>query len=357
MNNAQITNKWGRLSVRLEGERRAQRAMVQLVCAVSILRTGLTAVVPLVGGASWWVLLVCLLPGLAVYAALALLLHRTRSGSLVSLLGRCLGRRGSAAACALGGALMLGEAAASLTALMTAFTQGLGASGTRWSLALLTCGALAAALHGEGLPRAVVVLRRVLTAGAVAALALSVQRLRADALFPMMGAGGPSVWVALRTGWGIGWPLVFLLAVPEESPRQRLNAPCPVVLTALAVVLFVQLISPHEVLVQTRSLADCLLLPAHDAPSALRMLARCLLMLGFFLSIAGNVLLTAEGVKACVAWPKIPWAILAVVALSQALDAGALWRGIMRVQPWLLIPGIALVILCGVMPVFRRWMK
>lgn len=357
MNNPQVTNKWERLSVRLDGERRAQRAMVQLVCAVSVLRTALTAVVPLAGGASWWVVLVGLLPGLAVYGALALLLHRTGSGSLISLLGRCLGRRGGAAACVLGGALMLGEAAASLTALMTVFTQGLGASGTRWTMALLTCGALAASLHGEGLPRAVVVLRRVLLAGAALTLVLSVQRMQADALFPMLGAGGASVRAALRMAWGLGWTLMFLLAVPEESPRQRLSAPCPVVLTALAAVLFVQLISPHEVLVQTRSLADCLLLPAHDAPSSLRMLAQCLLMLGFFLAIAGNVLLAAEGVKSSVKWSKTPWALLAVVALSQALDAGTLWRGITRVQPWLLIPGVALAILCGGVLAYRRWMK
>jgi len=77
-----------RQAMRLQGERRARQSMIRLVAAVSILRTALTDLLPLAGSAGWWVVPVCLLPGLTVYGLLALTMKRTGTAVLADCLGR-----------------------------------------------------------------------------------------------------------------------------------------------------------------------------------------------------------------------------------------------------------------------------
>lgn len=351
MPSPQLTNPKDRLRTRLQGEAHARRAMAQLVCAASILRTGLTAVTPLAGGAAWWTTLLCLLPGVTVYAVLALLMARRRAACLQSLIGACLGRRLQAAIAVIGGGLLMLDAVATLTALITLFTRGIGTSGTQLTLALLTGGALLMSLHREGLPRAVYLLRRVLVIASLLAGALCLTGLKADALFPLTGGGVPSLRSALAAGWSMGWPLLLLLTVPEDGPRARLSALSRVLLIALAGMLLLCLSAPHEVLLRCRTLADCMLLPAYFASPAVRMLTRCLLMLAFFLAIAGAVQLAAEGITAPLGAkgrrlaPKL--LLLAAIA-TQALNAGALWQGMAAVQPWLLLPGAAVAVGCAI---------
>ena len=55
---------------RRDGERRAQVTLIRILCAVSIWRTAMTRLLPLCGGAAWWVTLVCLMPGFLVAALL-----------------------------------------------------------------------------------------------------------------------------------------------------------------------------------------------------------------------------------------------------------------------------------------------
>lgn len=349
---AHVTDEAQRLRVRLQGETRARRALAQLVSAVAILRTGLTAITPLAGGAAWWVTLLCLLPGIAVYAALALLMARRRVSCLQSLIGACLGRRMCGAIAVLGGVLLTLEAVTTLTALIALFTRGIGTRGTQLTLALLTGGALLLSLHREGLPRAVYLLRRGLALAALLAGVLCLRGLRADALFPLTGGGMPSLRAAFTAGWGLGWPLLLLLTVPEDGPRARLSAMTRVLLAVLCGMLLLCLSAPHELLTRFTTLADCLLLPAYFASPAVRMLTRCLLMLAFFLAIAGSVQLAAEGFLSPTpsrSGAKAPMYLLAgAIVATQALDAGWLWQGLTAVQRWLLLPGAAVAVGCVV---------
>lgn len=350
-----VTDEAQRLRVRQQGETRARRAMVQLVCTVSILRTGLTAVIPLAGGASWWTTLVCLLPGIAVYAVLAALMARRGVNSLQALIGACLGRRLYAAIAVIGGGLLMLEAVTTLTALITLFTRGIGTRGTQLTLALLTGGALLLSLHREGLPRAVYLLRRGLVIALLLAGALCLTGLKADALFPLTGGGMASLRAALAAGCGMGWPLIMLLTVPEDGPRARLSALSQVLLIGLGGMLLICLSAPHELLLRCRTLAGCMMLPAYYASPAVRMLTRCLMMLAFFLAIAGNVQLAEESFLSPLAsrsGSRAPMFLLAGAAVAtQALDAGALWQGMAAVQPWLLLPG---AVLCAGCVMVRR---
>lgn len=354
---AHVTDEAQRLRVRRQGENRARRALAQLVSAVAILRTGLTAIMPLAGGAAWWATLLCLLPGVAAYAILALLMARRSVSCLQSLIGACLGRRASGAIAVLGGALLMLEAVTTLTALITLFTRGIGTSGTQLTLALLTGGALLMCLHREGLPRAVYLLRWGLAGASLLAGALCLRGLRADALFPLTGWGMPSLRAALTAGWGMGWPLLLLLAVPEDGPRARLSAVSPVLLAVLCGMLLLCLSAPHELLTRFTTLADCMLLPAYFASPAVRMLTRCLLMLAFFLAVAGSVQLAAEGIAAPLGGHRgrmAPGLLLLAAVATQALNAGALWQRLTAVQPWLLTPGAALAVLCLFAPARKR---
>ena len=287
MNTMRISDRQQRLAARQRGEHCAAASLVQLLCGVSVLRTGLTQVLPLAGGAAWWTLLLCLLPGTAV-----LLLARTAMGmtgvrTLPDLVRRVLGRWGAWALSWGMAALLLTDAAASLTALVTLFTEGVGTRGTQLTLALLTGGALLASLHRDGLPRGTYLLRWMLLAGAAVVAASQLRHGRVSNLFPLQGGGLQEVSAALRAGVSVAWPLLLLLFLPGETAKDTLRDAIPAALAPVAVLLCIGLIVPHERLAENAALADTLLLPARYASPAVRLVWRCAVMLAFFLAIGG----------------------------------------------------------------------
>lgn len=347
-----------RLQARREGERRAQMALVQLIAAVSILRTALTRMLPLAGCSAWWLTLLCLLPGLLLTALLNLAMRLARVRTLPELIRCCLGPMGRWLISLLLGLLLLLDGAASMTALITLFTEGVGTQGTQLTLAILTGGVLLFTLHREGLPRGVYLLRWVMLGAALAVAAVSLSALRTERLFPLMGDGRAALMTALRAGGSLSWPLALLLTVPAEKSQKHLSsaAACPVVLIVMAVLLFVTVTQPHELLIRHQGLADCLLLTAKHAPSAVRTLAQCLMMLAFFLAIGGAVQLGTDSLAAPMGEPPRWLSCIVLVALTatQALDTAALWRVMGLVEPWLLLPFAGLALLCLPIAAIRR---
>lgn len=345
-----------RTRARIAGEARARTTFVQLICIVSILRTALTEIVPLAGCGAWWLTVVCMVPGALVYLLLAAGMRWTRTRTLSELVRRCLGTAGAWALSLLLTLLLLADGTATMTALITLFTEGIGTRGTQLTLALLTGGVLLTCLHREGLPRGVYLLRWVLLGAALLTAAFSAASIRMDNLFPMLGEGEPSLTAAFRAGISMAWPLLLLLTVPQETGRLRVAAIFPVMLSVLGVMLFLCLTIPHELLMRTHALADCLLQPMRYASSAVRTLAQCLLMIAFFFSVGGAALLSADFLCAPLgrAPRYLPYAALMLLTATQALNTGAVWALHGMLEPWLLLPLAAIAVLCLPIAILRR---
>ncbi|MGN0746297.1 MAG: hypothetical protein ACI4ML_06470, partial [Aristaeellaceae bacterium] len=134
------------------GDRRARMHQVQLWCVVSLLRTALTGVIPLCGSAGWWLAPVCLAPGLMMYGLSCLAIRKTGASTLTEAARKALGRGGAVMLSMLLALLLMLDGAASMTALVTGFTEGIGTEGTQITMALLTLLALLFCLHRDGLP-------------------------------------------------------------------------------------------------------------------------------------------------------------------------------------------------------------
>ena len=356
MNAARPQNPQQRRHLRIAAEHLAARCLVQLLCTVSILRTLLTRIVPMAGSSSWWLSLVCFMPGAAVYALLTLAMHAARQKTLTDLLRCCFGQAGAWAVTLLLAGLLLLDGTASITSLITMFTEGIGTRGTQTTMTLLTAGVLLVSLHREGLPRAVLLLRWLMLAGALLVVLSALQDVRTDGLFSLMGDGAPSIREAFRNGGSLAWPLILLLTIPEDRAAVRLRAPVPVLLMTAGVVLFLNLTIPHELLIQQHDLAGTLLQPTIWAAPAVRTLSQCLLMLSLFLAVAGAAQLATDHLCAPMGTPPmwLPHAVLLVLAASQALDISRLWRSIGLTEPWLLLPMAVLAALCVPIAWWRR---
>lgn len=334
---------------RAQGESRAERSMLQLLCAVSIWRTAATGIVPLCGASAWWTVLLCLLPGFAAALLLRWAMALTGASTVTEAVRACLGRAGAAAFSLLLTVLLLVEAVTSLTALLTVFTQGAGSSGTQFTLAALTGAVMLFSLHREGLPRAVYLLRWVMAAAALVLAAFGVGAAKPEHLFPLHGEGDSSCVSAALSASSLAWPVTLLLTIPACDQRGRLCSAIAPSAGAMAVLLITTLLIPHEILILRTELADVLLQPAWYLPNALRVLWLCLLMLTFFLAIAASVQLATSHLFAPFAnapgW--LPHALLVGVVATQIINPRRLWTLLSAVQPWLLLPlaGTALLIL------------
>ena len=129
-------------------------------------RIGLTQLQPLGGSAAWWLSAACMLPGLCVYGALRLLLRRTHTRTLTDCARKLLGNFGGILIMLALTLPLLLDGIASLTALITFFTEGIGARGSQFTLTLLTASVMLIALNRDGLPRGVYLLRHVLLVAA-----------------------------------------------------------------------------------------------------------------------------------------------------------------------------------------------
>lgn len=340
---------------RMDGERRAQRSLVQLLCAVSIWRTVMTRLLPLCGVSAWWVALLCLLPGFLTAALLRLVMHLSHVDTLTEALRTCLGKVGVWAASAVLTVLLLIEGVSCMTALMTFFTQGIGTRGTQLTLALLTGAILLISLHREGLARAVYFLRWGMIAAALLCAAFLLAEARPDHLFPLHGEGSSVTMQAILTSLSLSWPIALLLTV-EPCGGGRLRSGVLPAFGAVGAVFLMTLALPHEVLSRSSALAGSLLLPVRYVPNAVRIVAQSLMMLAFFLTIGASAQLAA--VSVCIplrnrpGW--LPYALVGALILTQAVDVSQLWQGLEVIGPWLLAPLLMLDILCLPIALVRR---
>lgn len=341
---------------RIDGEHRAQGTLIRLLCAVSIWRTAMTRVLPLCGSAAWWTTLLCLLPGFAVTMLLRLLMGLTHTATLTEALRACLGMIGAVLISLTFTVLLLLDGVTSITALITLFTEGLGTRGTQFTLAVLTGVVLLFSLQREGLARAAHFLRWGMIAAAVLLAAFLLTDAKLDNLFPLHGDGDSSVLAALKAGFSLAWPIALLLTVPPSAGQGRLRSGVLPAFGAAAAVFLLTLIVPHELLNRQEGLAALLLLPTRYAPNALRVIAMCLLMLAFFLSIGAAAQLGTDHL--CMPWKSVPawlpYVLLAAMFLSQAGDVSQLWTWLGRIEPWLLAPLAGLAAICLPIAFIRR---
>ena len=122
-----------RIQKRRAGQRQTQNALIGLLSAVSMTRIGLTQLLPLCGSAAWWLSAACMLPGLCVYGALRLLLRHTHTRTLTDCARKLLGNFGIILIMLTLTLPLLLDGIASLTALITFFTEGIGARGSQFT--------------------------------------------------------------------------------------------------------------------------------------------------------------------------------------------------------------------------------
>lgn len=250
-----------RIQKRRAGQRQTQNALIGLLSAVSMTRIGLTQLLPLCGSAAWWLSAACMLPGLCVHGALRLLLRYTHTRTLTDCARKLLGNFGSILIMLTLTLPLLLDGIASLTALITFFTEGIGARGSQFTLTLLTASVMLIALNRDGLPRGVYLLRHVLLVAAAIIAINALLDAHPDGIVPLLGEGVPPLLSGIRSAWGMSWMLLLLLEFPAEEGARRTPAmlagllPCPVILLLLSLTI------PPELTVPGRSLASRLALP------------------------------------------------------------------------------------------------
>lgn len=214
-----------RIQKRRAGQRQTQNALIGLLSAVSMTRVGLTQLLPLCGSAAWWLSAACMLPGLCVYGALRLLLRHTHTRTLTDCARKLLGNFGGILIMLALTLPLLLDGIASLTALITFFTEGIGARGSQFTLTLLTASVMLIALNHDGLPRGVYLLRHVLLVAAAIIAINALLDAHPDGIVPLLGEGVPPLKNGFRSSWGMSWMLLLLLEFPAEE-GQGAHLPC-----------------------------------------------------------------------------------------------------------------------------------
>lgn len=323
--------------MRRRGEERCCRSQWRLIFCVNTLRTAVTRVIPLCGAAGWWVVLLCLLPSLGLYALGRWGLKRRGS--------TCL--HGKAAVCGVAFACLAVDGVSSMTTLGALFTEGAGTPGTQFTLALVAAGMMLFALDREGLARGIYMVRRLML-GALALVLVSYgTRARVDHLFPVLGGGWADVRSGLMAGAGMGWPLLLALMEPPVS-RRGAGDVLPPALVCVVAALCLCLCIPHEVLVTRQSLGDTLVQTVAHLSPFVRLVAICLWMSGLFLSmtsvcsLGGELLLAPWGLRL----PWIAGAVALLLAGTQLLPLQGLRKGLQWAEPVLLLGLCLCSLLC-----------
>lgn len=339
------------VQARSAGERRAERAMLSLLCGVSLGREALMGVLPVCGASAWWVTALSVLPGFAVAGLLALSMRLTHAPAPLEAVRRVMGKPAVWLTSIGLAVLLLLDGVSSMTVLTTLFTQGIGTRGTQFTLAVLTGALLLCSLHREGLPRGICLLRWGMGAAVCVLAVCSMSRAHADHLFPVLGDGASAAWDALRRSVSLGWPVVLFLRPAADNGRGKVSRVCIPALAAVAFILLLNLTVPHEVLTADASLRAMLLLPLRYAPNALRVVGYSLMMLALFLSIGASAQLAAQSLCVPIGreWKALPYVLVGLLIASQTLNAVRLWCWLERLRPWLLLPVLcvaAVMLLC-----------
>jgi len=328
------------------GEAKANRSRWRLVICTVVLRVGITRVLPLAGSGGWLACLGAMAGALALYWLGCLGLRLTRAATLQETARRLFGAAGTWGVSLLTALLLLWDGCATLTALTTFFTQGIGTRGMQWTMALVSCGALLPCLGGNRLPRGIYLLRGLVGGLLTIALLGLAGMAEADHVFPLLGESEGSLLEGLRAGAGLGWGLLLPLTEEPVANRSRWREPVPPLLVALAVLVLCTLAVPHERWVHSGALAQSMLLPVLDMKPALQLAALCLWMLGLFLLLGAQVTLAAEHAQAPMGAkrPAVAWGMLAALAMTQAAAPAGLWQALGAGEKWLALP-LALTVL------------
>lgn len=341
---------------REKGERQAALSMRQLLCVVFVWRAAMTRILPLCGPSAWWLSLACLLPGILVAVGFRAVMALTGASTVTEAVRAALGPIGVAVFSWILSLLLLVEAASTLTALLKVFTQGVGTRGTQFTLALLTGAVLLFCLHREGLPRAVYLIRWVMIALLVVLAGYAFAHVQLDNLFPLYSEDKETMVSSFRTGLSIAWPVVLMLTVPSDKKRGFQGSAVAPLALAMGLLLLTVLMLPQKLFLPETGLADLLLMPIRYMPNVLRIAGLCLLMLSFFLSMAASAQLATihllAPVGCTVAW--LPYAVLAGLVVTQAMDIPQLLALLGAVEPWLLLPLAGVLVIALPFAVIRR---
>lgn len=341
-----------RVKARLQGEWLASLCLIRTVAAVSLLRTLLTRVLPLCSNAGWWIGAACVLPGIAAFCLGLLLLRKTGTACLCDAMRAVLGKGGVWGFSILLTLLLTLDGASSMTALITFFTEGIGASGPRLHMALLTAGVLLFCLNREGLPRGMFLLRYGMIACALIIAVDAFFKAQPDALFPLLGEGWDSISAGLRAGGSAAWPLLLILSAPPPEERPRLRSALPAILPVLLSLILLRMLVPAGTLNNWSGLAASLAGPTFFLAPAVRTLAQCLLMLLLFLGVAGAAHLATVTLASPAGKPlkAMPYVLVILLTLSQMLDNARIWATLGMLEPWMLVPLLLLLLLALFLP-------
>ncbi len=354
---SRIHNREERLRQRLMADRNCHRCLLRFLCIVSVLRSVLTLVAPVAGSAAWWLVPVLLIPGTVCTVVVSGCMRATQTTTLEACVRRLLGRVGSAVVGWVAVLLLLADGITNMTTLVCFFVEGIHTIGTQVVMTLLTCAVLVWCLDQAGLPRGIWLLKWIMLAAAAVVAANLLGMAKIDHLYPWLGNGRRSVLDALRAGAGLSWPLLLLLTQPpvrEETTHVR-ELPVPL-LSMLAGTALLLLAFSNETLTGISTLAQALLLPVMYLHPAVKMLMQCLLMLALFLLLCAQAQTAYAQVKGVLPrqWAFFPHAMVVVIGLTQLFSIKRLWSVLQLVQPWLLLPPVALTLVLVIKTILWR---
>ena len=213
-------------------------------------------------------------------------------------------------------------------------------------MALVTLLAALCCCQEKGLPRCVWLLRFPLLVLALLLLADLLTKAQLDFLHPISGAGDALNQRLFLSQNALGWPLLLFAELPPGTGQRETGPLSPLVLFLLMLSAAV-LALPTELAMTAKNLADAMLLPLVFLTPTNRLLALVGWMVGLLLALAislrwGTSLLRALG-KPHHSWPF--YAGLAVLLLAPQLAGTQTLRHALKLlQPWLLVPGAALLL-------------
>jgi len=253
--------------------------------------------------------------------------------------------------------MLLWDGASSMTVLITMFTEGIGSEGTQTTMAALTAAALLMCLNREGLARGAYFLRWPI----LAVLGIAVINLLSmgswDHLFPWRGSGEASIGAALRAGMSLGWPLILLLMIEPVIPGQSrlLDGLLPAGLCAMVCLSIVWAV-PCELLISHPALADSLLLPVVFLSPLVKIMVYSLWMLVLFLQIGSAARISADYMLAPSGREQrwLAGVLVIVLAATQMMNIGDLWRILGLVEPWFIAPLVLLGVILVCMTLFAK---
>lgn len=342
---------------RLMADRSCHRCLLRFLCVVSVLRSALTLVVPVAGSASWWLAPALLLPGTVCFLVASGCMRATKTTTLGECVRKMLGNGGSAVAGWMAALLLLVDGITTMTTLVCFFVEGIHTVGTQVVMTLLTCAVLVWCLDQAGLPRGIWLLKWVMLVVAVIVAANLVGMAKIDHLYPWLGNGRQSVLEAVKAGAGLSWPLLLLLTQPPvgEGTSHMRELPLPLLSMLAGTALLLAAFS-NETLTSMDTLAQALTLPVMYLHPAVKMLMQCLLMLALFLLLSAQAHTAFAQVKHALPrqWAFFPHAMVAVIGLTQLLPTKRLWSALRLVQPWMLLPPVALTLVLAVKTILWR---